>query len=759
MDGSPAQEVSVGDYTFVTNGTYSGYGYTIVSSGTYSGTLEPVGGAPIVWSQFTGPTSLVWGNGINMLSNIVDIDLASDSGLTFSGGQLTLNPTVAGNGLGIGSGILSVNVANGLQIVADNVEIAPSVAGTGLSFSGGVLNIRNTSVTANSYGDAATVPTVTFNAQGQAIAATAVSISITSGQVNNFTSSVSGLVKAGTGITVVSTGGGATVSLTAIGATTSLGSAATVNTFTYNNFGQITTSATLSIAIPSGQVTNFTSSVAALITATNGQISNWTASFGNTTTINTTVASGVVTANVNANSLTASLLNTTSGGATAGYVLSVSPTGVFQWIPSGAGAGTITNVIAATGLAGGGVSGAVTVSIANTGVAAGSYGAANSINTFTVNAGGQLTTAATVSISIPSGQVTNFTASVQALASNTTAGTGITVVQSGGSATVSLTALGATTSLGSANTVNTFTYNNFGQITTSATLSISIPSGQVSNFTSSVQALAVTTVNAGPGITVAGGNTVSLTALGSTTSLGSANTINTLTYNNYGQITTSATVSISIPSGQVSNFTASVQALASNTTAGTGITVVQSGGSATVSLTALGVTTSLGSAATVNTFTYNNFGQITTSATLSIAIPSDQITNFTSSVNTVASIPSGQVTNFTSSVQALITASMGTPVYTQRNMTPVATTGNGASSSLALTSTPKVNEHIMIYVNGQLQFLGNGTATNVDCYFGTVSTNAKAISALTSGDVLFWNGTYIGFDLSTTDKIDFVYNA
>jgi len=100
----------------------------------------------------------------------------------------------------------------------------------------------------------------------------------------------------------------------------------------------------------------------------------------------------------------------------------------------------------------------------------------------------------------------------------------------------------------------------------------------------------------------------------------------------------------------------------------------------------------------------------------------------------------------------------GTPVYSQRNLTPVVTSGNGASSSLTLTSTPKDSTNISVYVNGSLQYLGNGVTTG-DCYFGTQSGTAVAITSLISGYTLFWNGTNAGFDLSTTDRVDIVYNS
>lgn len=58
---------------------------------------------------------------------------------------------IAGNGLSKNGYTLEVNVANGIEISADNVQLASTVAGAGLTYTSGVLNVIGTSnrITAN----------------------------------------------------------------------------------------------------------------------------------------------------------------------------------------------------------------------------------------------------------------------------------------------------------------------------------------------------------------------------------------------------------------------------------------------------------------------------------------------------------------------------------------------------------------------------------------------------------------------------------
>ncbi len=150
---------------------------------------------------------------------------------------------------------------------------------------------------------------------------------------------------------------------------------------------------------------------------------------------------------------------------------------------------------------------------------------------------------------------------------------------------------------------------------------------------------------------------------------------------------------------------------------------------------------------------------------LGLTISSDNVemvwagtsSGLTFSSNGVVANVDGSTIIVNNSGQLQVVAGSALPVYDQ--FTAVITSGDDINvTGVTLTSTPNDYSRIQVFVNGQLQRLGNGTSSNVDCYFGSVG-NAKLLSDLSSGDQFYWNGLVAGFDLSTSDKIDIVYES
>ena len=83
-------------------------------------------------------------------------------------------------------------------------------------------------------------------------------------------------------------------------------------------------------------------------------------------------------------------------------------------------------------------------------------------------------------------------------------------------------------------------------------------------------------------------------------------------------------------------------------------------------------------------------------------------------------------------------------------------TTDDTDTGLSLSATPNAGGFVQVLVNGIMITLGDGVKTD-DAYFsGDNGTNARAHSALASGDKLFWNGASV-YALETTDRVDFLY--
>jgi hypothetical protein len=104
----------------------------------------------------------------------------------------------------------------------------------------------------------------------------------------------------------------------------------------------------------------------------------------------------------------------------------------------------VTSIATGTGLTGGPITSTGTISIADTAVTAGSYGSASTVGTFTVNGQGQLTAAASTTISIPSSAINTAIPNASLANSSVTIGTtgvalGATSLTLGGLTSVAVT--------------------------------------------------------------------------------------------------------------------------------------------------------------------------------------------------------------------------------------------------------------------------------------------------------------------------------
>jgi hypothetical protein len=202
---------------------------------------------------------------------------------------------------------------------------------------------------------------------------------------------------AGTGISATGLGNlttSRTISLanTAVTAS-SYGSASQVATFTVNAQGQLTAAANIAIAVTSGAVSDFAEAAQDAV----GGILTDTASIDFTyNDAGNQITASVLPAGVNHDALQNFVANEHIDHSAVSLI---------------AGTG-----ISATGL--GNLTTSRTINLANTSVTASSYGSASQVATFTVNAQGQLTAAASTSIQVAQSQVTGLVADLATKAPN-----------------------------------------------------------------------------------------------------------------------------------------------------------------------------------------------------------------------------------------------------------------------------------------------------------------------------------------------------
>jgi len=123
-DNAPGVEVTSGMFTFVEEGTTNAdSGWVLTTDGTIT-----LGTTSLSFVQFSGAGQITAGAGLSKTGNTLDVNVAN--GIEISGDNVQLASTVAGAGLTYTSGVLDiVGTSNRITVNADSIDISASYVG------------------------------------------------------------------------------------------------------------------------------------------------------------------------------------------------------------------------------------------------------------------------------------------------------------------------------------------------------------------------------------------------------------------------------------------------------------------------------------------------------------------------------------------------------------------------------------------------------------------------------------------------------
>lgn len=111
-------------------------------------------------------------------------------------------------------------------------------------------------------------------------------------------------------------------------------------------------------------------------------------------------------------------------------------------------------------------------------------------------------------------------------------------------------------------------------------------------------------------------------------------------------------------------------------------------------------------------------------------------------------------------VDDFLTFATTNPSVLNKSMAASLTTAdNQIGCATALGAIPANDSYLAVYINGERTPVGDGVKTK-HCYFSSDSgATAKTIANFATGDIMYWVGSIAGYQLATTDIIDFDYNV
>lgn len=123
-DNTPGTEVTSGLFTFVEEGTANAdSGWVLTTDGTIT-----LGTTGLSFVQFSGAGQITAGAGLSKTGNTLDVNVAN--GIEISGDNVQLASTVAGNGLTYTNGVIDVvGTADRISVTANAIDIASTYVG------------------------------------------------------------------------------------------------------------------------------------------------------------------------------------------------------------------------------------------------------------------------------------------------------------------------------------------------------------------------------------------------------------------------------------------------------------------------------------------------------------------------------------------------------------------------------------------------------------------------------------------------------